>query len=421
MKVKTSHIILVFCLAGMRVASGEGLEWRGFIMNQNAFRLTAPNDALMMRTRLRLNAETNGDNVHGFAAVDLLNDAAQRSETRVKLKSAYIDLFSKYLDLRVGKQQVVWGKTDGYFINDIVNPLDMSYFLLQDFDDIRMATNMLKARFHTGNQALELLFIPEFRPMQIGFTGDWAFQRPDSVNVTLPFIGDMNIPLNYADEVQSQYSLRKAEWGLRFSTFLLGTDLSLIYLKVRDDKPVYSIIQQELEVICTPTHPWLQFYGASFSRPVGTFVFRGEGGYFPFRTFNTENQNYVANGMLVKKPYLQGMLGCDYQLTATIDLSVQAIREQIIDYEAGIREDEQNTLATFMLKGRFFNETLQPMFFSIYNTNDQSYLVRLLADWNYSDNVTVSVGTDLLGGDSDTIFGQFDGNDNFFLKLQYSF
>jgi len=70
--------------------------------------------------------------------LDITNDIGDSATTIPNLREAYIDIYGNWLDLRLGKQQVVWGKTDGYFINDIVNPLDLSYFILQDFDDIRM-------------------------------------------------------------------------------------------------------------------------------------------------------------------------------------------------------------------------------------------------------------------------------------------
>ena len=38
---------------------------------------------------------------------------------------------------------------------------------------------------------------------------------------------------------------------------------------------VYNAIGVPSQMNLKPTHPWINFYGMNFSRPVGTFVFGG--------------------------------------------------------------------------------------------------------------------------------------------------
>ena len=61
------------------------------------------------------------------------------------LKELYVDTstgqFSAKLpqvDLRLGKQQVVWGRADGIKLLDIVNPTDFRHFFQDDFEDSRI-------------------------------------------------------------------------------------------------------------------------------------------------------------------------------------------------------------------------------------------------------------------------------------------
>ncbi|MBL7135718.1 MAG: hypothetical protein ISS81_03885 [Candidatus Marinimicrobia bacterium] len=405
------------------------VEFHGFVRNHSAFRVDKPNDAMLLRNRLRLNSELWGDNVYAFASFDILNDVADSAINILNLREAYLDIYSSFVDFRIGKQQVVWGKADGYFINDIVNPLDLSYFLLQDFDDIRMATTMLNTKLYFGNHSLEVLVIPEFKLTKISFKGDWGFERPDSIDILIDPINSIivSLPLSYQQDKIQEKSIRKAEYGFKFNTFLLGTDLSIIYLKVREDKLIYlkQIVADNYGlhngVNLTPSHPWVTFYGANFSRPFGTSVFRGEGGYYTKRLFDTEGVKYINEGMLVEKGFVQGMLGIDYQLTGDIDIGVQAIHERILDYEDGIVNDDANSIGTFLIRGRFFNETVLPMILTLYNIDNKSSLSRIMVDWNYSDSFIITFGIDILEGDSDTIFGQFNRNDNVYLKVKYSF
>jgi len=434
MRISTTIFMIVLVGLILFEPAYSEVEFHGFFRSHNAFRLKDPNDAMLLRNRLRLNSELRGDNIYGYASVDFLNDAVAESRTNLNLRELYLDIYGSWVDFRIGRQQVVWGKADGYFINDIVNPLDLSYFLLQDFDDIRMATTMLNTKLHHGNHSLEILVIPEFKPMKMALTGDWAFQRPDSLYVS-PWMDThgqpvfMMVPMNYQEEMTPINSIKNFEYGFKFNTFLVGTDLSFIYLKVREDKP---IMKKEIKPVMTqtglsgivnltPTHPWINFYGLNFSRPVGTFVFRGEGGYYPNRYFDTRDMTKINDGLLVKKPFLQGMVGVDYQLTGEIDIGVQAIRERILNYDDNLMDDELNSIGSLMLRGRFANETILPLWLTLYNITNESYLSRIAVDWKYSDSFTITTGFDILGGDSDTIFGQFDRNDNVYLKLVYNF
>jgi hypothetical protein len=176
-----------------------------------------------------------------------------------------------------------------------------------------------------------------------------------------------------------------------------------------------------IRVDLTPTHPWQNFFGLNFSKPIGAFVFRGEGGYYPERHFNTQDMNYLSKGMIIERPFLQFMLGGDYQLTSALDLSVQGINERILDYKEGIQADENVTIGTVMLRGHFVNETVSPLILVMYNFEDYSSLTRLSIDWNYADSFTITAGVDLLAGKSDTIFGMFAKNDNVYLKFKYAF
>ena len=47
-----------------------------------------------------------------------------------RLREMYIDFFTKKMDIRIGKQQIIWGQADGVFITDVVTPKDLSEFLL---------------------------------------------------------------------------------------------------------------------------------------------------------------------------------------------------------------------------------------------------------------------------------------------------
>ncbi len=77
----------------------------------------------------------------GQRPVDRWQVAGTRS-LEAELRELHLDwrvrLGRARLDLRLGKQQVVWGQSFGLRVLDIVNPQDFREFILDDFDESRI-------------------------------------------------------------------------------------------------------------------------------------------------------------------------------------------------------------------------------------------------------------------------------------------
>ena len=82
-----------------RTKAGTLLEDGSYFIGENT-----------LDVRLSMNA---GD--AGFYANPVLYEREGTVEA-LDLREAYVDFSSEWLDLRLGKQQVIWGKADGVFI-----------------------------------------------------------------------------------------------------------------------------------------------------------------------------------------------------------------------------------------------------------------------------------------------------------------
>jgi hypothetical protein len=102
------------------------------------------------------------------------NDPKWESKTNQKLRfpeklqwlrECYLDVLTDNLDLRLGKQQVVWGTADGVRILDLINPLDYREWTLKDYIDSRIPLWMLNAEGKLlMDGQLQLLLIPDWEP-----------------------------------------------------------------------------------------------------------------------------------------------------------------------------------------------------------------------------------------------------------------
>jgi hypothetical protein len=399
------------------------MEFSGFYQNWMAVRAAEENDIMLIRNRVRLDGNLYGETVGGYFSIDIRNDGTSGEyDFETSFREAYVDLFFSNVEFRLGKQQVVWGKADGVFINDIVCPLDMSMFLLQDFDNIRMGLPMAKANLYLGNWMLEGLWIPKFEPWQFAEAGsDWEFTLsvpPDTVWDLIPNVIHLN------DEELPENSLENSEFGLKLSTFLLGADISLLYLDGYADHPSIQVVDTtitgspiptQIDTYLSPTYYRSPMYGLNFSRPVFTTVIRGELGYFGDRRFSNVNMQTVTSD------YFSGMMGLDFTGPLGSSISFQAIHRQIMDYKSGMVDDKTEQMATATISGSFLRETVIASVLGLADVNEDAGLGRLDISYAWSDALRISLGGFLLWGNEDTLFGQFDVNDNIYLKIKYSF
>jgi hypothetical protein len=156
-------------------------------------------------------------------------------------------------------------------------------------------------------------------------------------------------------------------------------------------------------------------YGLNFSRPVFTTVIRGELGYFANRRFSNVNMQTVTSD------YFSGMMGLDFTGPLGSSISFQAIHRQIMDYKSGMVDDKTEQMATATISGSFLRETVIASVLGLADVNEDAGLGRLDISYAWSDALRISLGGFLLWGNEDTLFGQFDVNDNIYLKIKYSF
>jgi hypothetical protein len=116
-----------------------------------------------------------------------------------RLREAYIDLYFKNLPLtlRLGKQQIVWGESDGFRMLDRANTLDLSWHFFQElpppgfgFDEIRQPFWMVKGLWDfrqlgpLSQPFFEFYWNPgDWNPGKVGFLPrPWGVKLLDPIN-----------------------------------------------------------------------------------------------------------------------------------------------------------------------------------------------------------------------------------------------
>ncbi|MGD9706394.1 MAG: DUF1302 family protein [Candidatus Delongbacteria bacterium] len=391
---------------------GESLKITGYVRNYTGVLLEGDNDFSIIQNTLNLNFEDTGTRVAFKVNPYIYNN--MNSDIETGLRQAYIDVFFNSIDIRVGKQQVIWGKSDGVFITDVVSPKDLREFLLPDFEEIRMGVTAVKINHYFGNKTLEFVWIPTFTPTLMPEEG--SIWRPAG---TVP-------PENGFDQsrLKVRKSLKNSELFLRFSSVSSAIDLEAVAGYMWDDDPTVhmvsgtdplSIAPPSLTVM--PEHHRLGLVGGSFSTTLGGFVLRGEGAYYFGKYFPLINP--LSENGAVMKDYLHYMIGGDYTLWG-VRMSAQFIRQTILDHEDHIQRDRTEDMMTLMATRDFFRETLFLELFTYIGINNGDALIRGKAKYKFTDAVEVLLGVNFFTG-SEGMFGTYNRNDMLYAKVKYSF
>ena len=403
--------ILVILLTGSLYAQDD-IRWNGYARHYTGLLTGGDNDFSILQNTLNLEISGRRNNAAFVVNPYLYHYFDNKLE--LGLREAYLDLYFDNFDLRVGRQQIIYGKAEGVFITDVVSPKDMREFLLPDFDEIRMGITAAKLNYYRGSSTFELVWAPVFTPTKEPEEG--SIWRP-----VMEFPAPATFDLS-AKDVPAR--LENSELFLRYSSLGSRMDLELVGGYFWDDDPGLHL-QRHIDpesgqltgLTVTPEHHRLLMGGGSFSMPVSSFVLRGEAAYYDGKRFQTTDP--TIPDALTEKNYLHYMLGIDYSL-AGWTLNGQFIQEYIVDHEEGIRQDKFENTMTFLARKDYLRERLWVSFFSYIGLNNGDALLRPSVSYEFTDGFEILGGANIFLGDEGR-FGQFTDNNMVYTKIKFSF
>ncbi|MFH1690705.1 MAG: DUF1302 family protein [Candidatus Eisenbacteria bacterium] len=335
-------------------------------------------------------------------------------ELELGLRQAYVDIYWDSVDLRIGRQQVIWGKGDGVFITDVVSPKDLRRFLLPDFEEIRTGVDAVRFDYYRNAGTLEVIWVPVFAPALAPDEGSiWArsLQLPVQPSFDTSSV-DVDASLENS-EVFTKYSLLSSSFDVEMMAGYAWDDEPALHLSVEQNPDTHEIVSLAI----TPQHHRMTLAGGSFSTGVGGVVVRGEGAYYWGKQLATESP-LNGDGVL-ERDYVHYLVGVDWTLLG-VGMSAQFIQEMILDHDDSLSADEHSDVMTFLVRDDYLNDTLHLEFFSYLGLSDSDALLRPKVSYDVADGFEVLAGADFFIGD-EGMFGVYDANDSVYAKLKYSF
>lgn len=414
--MKTKILIFALFMTISQITLAQNVDISGFARNYTGV-LYNTGEFNMLQNTLNLNFEKTGSKV-AFKANPMIY-LYNIDSLDFRLREIYLDLYFNNFDIRVGKQQIVWGKADGVFITDIVSPLNLTEFLLPDFDEIRIGVYAAKLNYYFGNSTIEAIWKPIYAGNELPGTGSiWYKPLEYSVPPTFDYSKSKIDPSFENSEIYLKYSLSSS--AIDFDLMAAYTWDATPNMYIEKETTIDSATNQPVltGLLVTPEINRLTVVGGSFTSTIKGFVLRGEAAYYDGKYFQTSDP--MATGALTQKNYLHYVVGLDYTL-GKLKLSAQFIQKYIMDYNDFIGEEEFGNTMTFLARYDAMRETLHLELFSYVGLNYGDALIRPKVTYDFSDSFSILLGSNIFVGDERGSFGRYDDNSMVYTKIKYNF
>lgn len=400
-------LLLPLSLWGQEDSDGKSFDFKGFVDTYCALRSASPLDFMSARTRARGEIERTFGNSKVAISLNATYNALLPEETGIRLREAYFDHQEQHWGLRVGRQLVIWGAADGVRITDLLSPMDMSEFLTQDYDDIRMPINAFRFSLFNETMRLEAIVVPTFE----------GFRLPVSTKNPWSLFPSNGSDFIWKDEGKPAFKAANIEYGGRWSVTLPGIDFSLAALHTWNKMPIlelHPISAKEVHVL--PHYHRMGVLGGDCSIPLGQLVLRGEAAfnidkYFAYRE-GTSQHGFNT---------LHWLVGADWYAPNEWMLSGQFSMENIFKYEEILAQKNHSALLTLNISKKLFGSTLQLSDFTYIDLTGKGWLSRFTIDYALSDQVHLLAGYDWLGSKGESTFTLYKNNSEAWLKARYNF
>lgn len=385
------------------------VQVKGFLDTYHAVRTEGRADWMASRTRARGELKLEKGAASLFLSLNATYNGILKERIGLELREAYLSYAKGNFDLRVGRQIVVWGVADALRVTDCVSPFDYTEFLAQDYDDIRMPVNGLRAKYTRGSVTLEAVCNPvvDFFILPTDERNPWAIRLPSA-------------PLPYTTDLESgkpEKKIRNMEFGGRASVNLSGIDFSVSALRTWNKLPALcpALSGDGRTLYINGQYRRMTMLGADCSLPVGQFVLRAE-----VAEYIGEAQGSGLGQNAVRRNTLNALAGVDWYPGNDWNISVQYCHKYTSGNLAALSIYRNAGLATARLSKELLHNTLKLSTFAYIDVASGGIFNRLSASYSLNDDIELTAGYDYFHANKGK-FAMYGKNSEAWVKMKYSF
>jgi len=347
--------------------------------------------------KFKANAKAYYDAIYDIKGSEKFSqDELDELRSEVELFDAYIEgSITDNFDIKLGRQVVVWGRSDTLRVTDILNPLDNRRPGMVDIEDLRLPVTMAKFDYFIGDWRVTPIAILEQRFSKNPPFGSTFYPVP------VPAPDDENYDdVTYALSVGGEFS---------------GWDVNFYAARIHDD-------EGHIEFSPTPSnkqHDKVTMFGTALNLLTGSWLFKTELAYFDGLKYTTApDKSFTRTDVL---------LGFEYKGIADTLISYDVVNRNIGDYDDRLKTElnplhKQNYQHAFRVSSDFMNATLTANYLiSLYGEKlDEGGFQRAWVKYELGEGINTNIGVvDYIGGS--LVFDKIKDNDMVFVDISYSF
>jgi hypothetical protein len=360
-------------------------------------------DFLLRETRLQLKSDVYGSNSEAHFVADFLADQVADNHADVAVREAWarFNAFNDHLEVKAGRQPTTWGTGDLVFINDLFPKDYVSFFIGRDDQYLKSPSDAVRLGVYGLPFTIDFVYTPVFSPDILPTGERLAFWAP----LPLPAVA----PAQKVENGEIAARLTRA----------IGSYNVALYAYRGFWKSPQGFVPPDTSAATSPHfyYPQLRVYGASVRGGLFGGVAWAEGGWYDSADDRDGVDPYIPNSEG------RAFAGYERQWWSDFTGGAQVYWEGVQHYHAQeYVKDKNRTLVTLRLTQMLRYQTVKLSAFTFYSPSDEDGYVRLSAGYDYSDQLNLTVGTNLFAGnDPRTLFGMNEDNSNAFVRVRYSF
>ncbi len=361
----------------------------------------------------------------------------------VRPSDLYVELRKARFDVRAGVSRVVWGRLDEFQPSDVVNPIDLTRFLLEGRSEARLPVGLVRGRlFLPAGLMVEAVVVPVFRqgrfdqldeptsPFNIGSPVQ-AVQQDVCGAATPPGCGLFRVVEDTPDT-----RWRNVQGGARLTGTFGRVDVGASVYRGLEAFPSYVLAPPAPRFAIFPpdpfgrllvTFPRFTMVAGDFETAHGPWGVRGEVAYFPEDTLQSFVPLTTRSGRSLDVGFGADRKAGQYRISGNVVVTRHRVDRTepvqgplITDGELAELEDT-NVLVVGSAERAFARETRVVRAFAAYNPNADSAFVRGIAAFNVRDNVWLEASVGWLRGDGIDTLSRLSMRDFLYTRLRVHF
>ncbi len=343
--------------------------------------------------KFKTNAKAYYDSIYDIRGVDRYSqDEKDELKSEVELYDAYLEgSLSDKLDIKLGRQVVVWGRSDTIRITDVLNPLDNRRPGMVDIEDLRLPVAMAKADYFLGDWRITPIAILEQRFSKNPPSGSAFNPNPHSIPADKSY-SDITPALSIGGE---------------FS----GWDINFYASKLHNDSGYFKSGKIQ--------HDEVDMFGTAINILKGSWLLKSELAYFNGLKYSTTGDKEFKR--------TDGLIGLEYNGISDTIISYDVALRAISDYDNRLQHEpietkERTYQNAFRISSDFMNATIKANYLiSLFGSKlNEGGFQRAWLKYDISDGIYANVGVvDYIGGSKR--FDAVSNNDMMFMDINYNF